>query len=229
MWATGRPSVGLHPEGSRHSPSLGFSNTSRLATRRGGAVRRPVIRVGESLVQCAGSDRTGGHALPSRAAYSIRGAICGGFLVVAAACSSAASGSTSPRTPPSPASSASAITSASCTAPARLTAGAEYRGDAEPRGAAVYAYVENDPFIGPSGLRSVKIRWTVSGHGEPDIFASSSSAASIRPDQGVIPHGPSSIGGADEFGTNWLFPIGGCWTFSVRRTDMSAVLALDLP
>ena len=75
----------------------------------------------------------------------------------------------------------------------------------------------------------IKIVWRVTGDGDLEISA-------IGPDgQTISPHwGPESHGGSswrrpgDEWGTGWIFPEAGCWSFLLGRGDATATLTADV-
>ncbi len=69
----------------------------------------------------------------------------------------------------------------------------------------------------------VKIVWRSTGAGSFSIEADGPSSESIDPVWGSDPHDSSRWDRpGKEWGTGWLFPSVGCWTFDVSHGDLAA-------
>jgi hypothetical protein len=75
----------------------------------------------------------------------------------------------------------------------------------------------------------VKIVWRSTGEGSFAIEARGPDDVSIEPTWGPEPHDSSSWERpGQEWGTGWIFPSTGCWTFSVTRGDTTAVMDAEV-
>jgi hypothetical protein len=72
-----------------------------------------------------------------------------------------------------------------------------------------------------------KIVWRMTGSGDFAITATNPDGVTVRPSWGPEEHGGSGWSRpGDEWGTGWVFPSGGCWTFTARRADANAQLVV---
>lgn len=80
----------------------------------------------------------------------------------------------------------------------------------------------------PVGVEA-KIVWRVTGQGDAVFDAVGPEGDMLSPDWGPAPHlGSNWARPGDEWGTGWIFPEPGCWTFRVRRAgEVVATLAVE--
>lgn len=75
----------------------------------------------------------------------------------------------------------------------------------------------------------VKIVWRSTGAGPFTIEADGPGVESIDPAWGPDPHGSSNWDRpSEEWGTGWLFPSTGCWTFDVSHGDQAAQMVAEV-
>ncbi len=75
----------------------------------------------------------------------------------------------------------------------------------------------------------VKIVWRSTGEGSFAIEVRGPDGASIEPTWGPAPHGNSNWSRpGDEWGTGWVLPSSGCWTFEVTRGGRTASLDAEV-
>ena len=167
---------------------------------------------------------------PERAARVGRGRppawVVAGLLVAVAACTSAPA-----RTPASPSPSVVA-SSPSCVASADLGSG----GLPERQGVGTGTTLWGLFFLtGPIVERSeVKVAWRMTGTGTFSIEATGPGARTVRPVWGPEAHSGSNWARpGEEWGTGWVFPVPGCWTFVATRGEgrgrLSVLVAAAAP
>ena len=77
--------------------------------------------------------------------------------------------------------------------------------------------------------KEVKIVWRSTGAGTFSIEADGPDGASIQPTWGPELHGGSNWERpGDEWGTGWIFPSTGCWTFHLTRDHMAAEMVAEV-
>ncbi|MEO6652819.1 MAG: hypothetical protein ABIP17_09215 [Ilumatobacteraceae bacterium] len=75
----------------------------------------------------------------------------------------------------------------------------------------------------------VKIVWRSTGAGRFAIESRTSEAAAIDPTWGPEAHDSSNWSRpGQEWGTGWIFPSTGCWTFGIRRGDAKATMRVEV-
>lgn len=75
----------------------------------------------------------------------------------------------------------------------------------------------------------VKIVWRSTGEGPFAVEANGPGTETIDPVWGPDPHGGSNWDRpGEEWGTGWLFPAIGCWTFDVSRGDQVAQMVAEV-
>jgi hypothetical protein len=75
----------------------------------------------------------------------------------------------------------------------------------------------------------VKIVWRSIGEGSFTVDAQGPDGVVIEPTWGPDPHGSSTWERpGEEWGTGWIFPSAGCWTFEVSRGDATARLVAEV-
>ncbi len=75
----------------------------------------------------------------------------------------------------------------------------------------------------------VKIVWRSTGEGSFIIEADGPGGESIDPTWGPDPHGGSNWDRpGEEWGTGWMFPSTGCWTFDVSHGSQAAQLVAEV-
>jgi hypothetical protein len=75
----------------------------------------------------------------------------------------------------------------------------------------------------------VKIVWRSTGDGSFTIHAEGPEGESIEPAWGPDPHGSSNWERpGKEWGTGWVFPSTGCWTFDVSHGDQAAEMVAEV-
>jgi hypothetical protein len=66
----------------------------------------------------------------------------------------------------------------------------------------------------------VKVAWRMSGSGPLAMAATGPGGRTVRPAWGPEPHSSSNwTRPGDEWGTGWVFPVPGCWTITLTRTQ----------
>lgn len=75
--------------------------------------------------------------------------------------------------------------------------------------------------------REVKIVWRMTGSGDFTMTATGPEDVSVEPSWGPLEHSGSSFRKpGQEWGTAWVFPASGCWTFTATRGADSARLTI---
>lgn len=75
----------------------------------------------------------------------------------------------------------------------------------------------------------VKIVWRSTGEGSFTIEADDQDGVPIEPKWGPDVHGSSNWERpGQEWGTEWIFPSTGCWTFDVTRGDNAAEMVVEV-
>jgi hypothetical protein len=118
--------------------------------------------------------------------------------------------------------------SVTCPATAELAAGGAGLPEREGagRGATLWA------LFFPTGPRivagtEIKVAWRMTGTGDFSISATGPGGTTVRPSWGPEGHGGSTwTRPGDEWGTGWIFPTPGCWTFVARRLGSAASLSI---
>lgn len=112
--------------------------------------------------------------------------------------------------------------------------GAEARADSAP-GHEVWALFFNTWPLPPGEAvripvnEEVKIVWRSTGEGSLTIEADDQDGVSIEPIWGPDVHGSSNWERpGQEWGTGWIFPSTGCWTFDVSRGDNTAEMVVEV-
>jgi hypothetical protein len=75
--------------------------------------------------------------------------------------------------------------------------------------------------------QETKAVWRITGAGDLTLTAVGPSNTSVTPTWGPELHQGSSFDRpGDEFGTGWIFPAPGCWTFTATRGQHTANLTI---
>ena len=84
-------------------------------------------------------------------------------------------------------------------------------------------------FFGPKAVagQEIKIAWRMTGAGDLTMNATGENGATVKPVWGPEAHPSSTFQRpGEEWGTGWVFPTAGCWTFNATRTTGRAQLAI---
>jgi|SRR4051812_4155005 hypothetical protein len=145
-------------------------------------------------------------------------------LLLAAACTSTPAHAPTPA--PAPGSAATSVASPSCPASADLGAG----GLPDRQGVGTGASLWGLFFLDGRGIvegTEVKIAWRMTGAGGFSIDATGPGGRTVRPVWGPEPHtGSTWTRPGEEWGTGWVFPVPGCWTFAATRDQGRGRLAV---
>lgn len=91
-----------------------------------------------------------------------------------------------------------------------------------------YPLPRGKPINLPAG-KELKIVWRATGDGEITIDAEGPDWRRLVPLFGPDPHGGSNWDRpGQEWGTGWLFPEPGCWTFHIQRGEATATLKISV-
>lgn len=75
--------------------------------------------------------------------------------------------------------------------------------------------------------KEIKVVWRMTGGGDLTMSASGPGGQTLRPAWGPEAHDGSSWNKpGDEWGTGWVFPKAGCWTFRANRKTGSGTLTI---
>jgi hypothetical protein len=102
------------------------------------------------------------------------------------------------------------------------------QGPASDQGAATGGTLFALFFVDTSGWvagNEIKVVWRMTGSGGLTMTAAGPDGRSITPAWGPEAHTSSTFNRpGDEWGTGWVFPVAGCWTFHATRTGGQAGL-----
>ena len=75
--------------------------------------------------------------------------------------------------------------------------------------------------------QELKVAWRMTGSGDFAMTAAGPGGAELKPSWGPEAHSGSTFRKpGEEWGTGWVFPAAGCWTFTASRGADSARLAI---